>query len=458
MVVFYNPQKTQSVTKNVRQVVCEDLDINGKGLVRIDDKVCFVEGLVPQDVAKVTYTLGKNFSKKSNNLINNLEVLKIISPSPLRRQGDCVHMDCCGGCPLQHINPKFLLEKKIAGLRRLFLKNLGVNLDEPAFVLESRDTCYRRACRLAVRIDHKKVILGFRESKSHNLVKLDRCLDLTDRINNAIADVLKVLNAFSLKGNIGHVEFLDSDGLLGIYVRINGILLAHDEDLLKNLGKKINAVISVGESFKHEISGDDVTKERVVDGNTEELFVHALDCKIPCLPSSFVQINKDINERLLKSVIDFIEPQEKMCVLDLFCGIGNFSFPLASKMAKVVGVDIVSTMINNANLYASSLTDKQDISFEIANLDEPFENQKWALTDYDAAVLDPGRSGAKRAVAYLAQKKIPKLAYISCNPQAASRDLSDLIESGYKIVKFGVCDMFPRTAHIESVYLLARNG
>ncbi len=457
MVVFYNPPKKQSVTKTVRQVICEDLDISGKGLIRIDDKVCFIEGLVPQDEAKISYIPVKNSSRKSNTVISNLEVLKIIKPSPLRRQSDCEHMDLCGGCPLQYIDPRTLLEKKIAGLKRLFLKNLGVTLDEPAFVHLSDGTGYRRACRLAIRIDHKKVVLGLRESKSHNLVKISYCMTFTDRINNAIAEVSKFLNAFSVKGSLGHVEFLDSDGLLGIYVRINGVLLPQDEDLLKELGTKINAVISVGESFKHEITDEDMVKERIVYGNKDDLFIHALECKIPCLPSSFVQINRDVNEKLLQSVIDFINPTKDMCILDLFCGIGNFSFPLSSQKSKVVGVDIVSTMINNANLYAGTLADDQDISFEIANLDEPFENQKWALMDYDAAVLDPGRSGARRAVAYLAKKKIPKIAYISCNPQAAARDLSDLLASGYKILKFGVCDMFPRTAHIEMVCLLSKN-
>ena len=145
-----------------------------------------------------------------------------------------------------------------------------------------------------------------------------------------------------------------------------------------------------------------------------------------------------------------IAPDKNTSVMDLFCGLGNFAMPLAKEGANVVGVDIVAKMIEDARANAKE-QNLENVKFEVADLEELFENQKWAKADYDAVVLDPGREGAKRATLFLAKKKVKKIVYISCNPLAASRDTIELIKSGYKIKQWGVCDMFPRTTHVEMV-------
>lgn len=157
-----------------------------------------------------------------------------------------------------------------------------------------------------------------------------------------------------------------------------------------------------------------------------------------------------MNEKMIDTVLSMLDVNDSSKIMDLFCGLGNFTMPIAATGAKVVGVDIVSKMIEDARENAKELGFEK-ASFEVADLEELFENQSWAKDNYDAVVLDPGRQGAKRAVLFLAKKKVPKIVMISCNPLAASRDSLELVKAGYKIKQWGVCDMFPRTSHVEMI-------
>ena len=153
---------------------------------------------------------------------------------------------------------------------------------------------------------------------------------------------------------------------------------------------------------------------------------------------------------MLNTILGMLALNSDSKVLDLFCGIGNFTMPIAKTGASVVGVDIVSKMIEDARNNAKE-QGLLNAKFEVADLEELFENQSWAKAPYDAVVMDPGRQGAKRATLFLIKKKVKKIVLISCNPLAASRDTLELINAGYKIEQWGVCDMFPRTAHVEMI-------
>ena len=161
-----------------------------------------------------------------------------------------------------------------------------------------------------------------------------------------------------------------------------------------------------------------------------------------------MQVNKEVNKDLINLVLDAVKPQPNMKVLDLFCGLGNFTLPLAKEGAEVLGIDIVSSMIKDAQKNAE-LNNLKNAKFAVADLEDEFEKQQWAKIKYDAVVLDPGRMGAKRATLFVSKLKILKIVMISCNPLAASRDIRELIKSGYKITAWGALDMFPRTSHIE---------
>ncbi len=444
MVTFYKPVKKETAKKAVK-VECIDLDLQGRGVARDGDNVYFVPGLMPGDTANV-------ITENAKGKIHQGKITKIIKPSSDRREKDCALIGQCGGCQMQHVPVEMLIDSKIAGIRKLFKKALNADIGEASFIHSDSETGYRRACRFAIRGDHGKLYLGFREEKSHDLVKVKNCMTLSERMNNAIEPLNKTINALNNKNKLGHIELLDSDGALGILVRFAATVSPEDEAILKACGEELCAVVSIIEPYRNpmEIKKKESLRERFICGSLDDLYIVSHGVKIKCNPSSFVQINRNINTKLLDTVIEMISPNKDMSVMDLFCGLGNFAMPLAKEGANVVGVDIVAKMIEDARVNAKE-QHLDNAKFEVADLEELFENQKWAKASYDAVVLDPGREGAKRATLFLAKKKVKKIVYISCNPLAASRDTIELIKAGYKIKQWGVCDMFPRTTHVEMV-------
>lgn len=452
MVNFYTPQPKQTNTAKAFELTAHSLDLLGRGVASVDGITYFCEGLLPTERARVIPTSIKG-------KVGIAKITKLLIASDKRQKPDCDLLQKCGGCPLAHIDKDLALEGKIAGLQRLFYKNLGVKLDSPDLIVHSKAVGYRRACRLSARADHGRLSLGFREEKSHTLVKVDHCQVLTERINAILSKLCFLLDSLSCKHKLGHVEFLDSDGALGVLLRLTQVLSAQDEQALIAFAQKYKLVLSVSEPFKPKISlkkDEVVIKERLLSGRDEDLFVLSQGIKIFCSTSSFVQINKEVNNSLGAFILDVLKPSPQKRILDLFCGLGNFTLPIAKQGATVYGIDIVRDMIARANANAKA----QGFStahFIAANLDESFENQTFAQGVFDAAVLDPGRQGAPRAIKFLINKKVPLIVMISCNPQASARDCIELVNNGYKITSWGVMDMFPRTKHIESILVFSQS-
>lgn len=502
--------------------------------------------IIPTANAKLNAKTGhrsKPAEGKDNKVLDG-RVSKLLEPSPERRAQSCPLQERCGGCPLEHLPKEMSFEAKIAGFSSVLCKNvaqgtksalshkasqatgsskLGKNstikqalankqaalkneqrqkeikaagilaaraVKDPKFKISGDETYYRRACRLAIRGDHGKLHLGFRASGSQDLVPVTACEVLTKR-NNELLEPLKVLvNRMEGKKNIGHVELLDSDGAVGVLLRMTKKLDAADETLLKDFGDTNKVVVSVLEPFK-QLDDTEVVRERILNEHnvaenagyeananlksdalnseenanaadmasvSRELYINAHDCKIYCSPSSFVQVNAKMNNEMIAKVLEEVAPHEGQKVLDLFSGLGNFSLPIAKAGASVVGIDIVSDMVrranNNARLNGIS---EEKARFFVADLEDNFESQLWAKDQYDVVVMDPGRMGAKRAVSFMEIMKPKKIVMISCNPLAAARDCSQLLASNYKIESWGAFDMFPRTTHMEIMLTFTLN-
>ena len=445
MVAFFKEQKKVKESKAF-EVGCHELDLHGRGVARENGKVYFIEGLMPEEKARVIL---KNFKGKTAEAA----ITKITHLSDKRRESDCEYLSQCGGCPLQHLPEDMALEAKISGIKKVIKRSCNLELPEVLSVATSDAHAYRRACRFSVKTDHKKLKLGFRGSKSHDLIAIDSCLTLTDRINSAIDDVKKLINKLECKKRVGHVEFLDSDGSLGILVRINAKVTDADRDLLSAFGEGRGFTLAVAETLEHEVDQSQYIKESVLV-NEDSLYIKAKDCIIDCTPSSFVQVNRDINEALIDAVIEGCALNAESKVLDMFCGLGNFTLPIAKRAHSVVGVDIVRDMIEKAK--ANALKNNLDnVSFVNTDLEDKFENQIFAKQNYDVVVMDPGRSGAKRATVFCARMKPKRIVLISCNVLAASRDIVELLKVGYKIESWSVFDMFPRTTHIETMFVFS---
>lgn len=448
MAVFYNNPKPRQTTK--LKAKCVALDSQCRGVCPNDGEIFFINGILPGEEAEVSVASQKNRTAR---------VIKWIKQSETRRGTDCTLADKCGGCPLAYMPDEMALNAKVCGIQRLFSKSLKLPFVEPSFIVTSSEHGYRRVCRLATRRDHGKVIVGFRSAFSQDVVPVEKCLVLTERLNAVVSPLTKCINQLTqLKKTLGHIELVDSAGAVGVYIRLTEILNPDEEDKLRTFAQKQNLklVIYVAEPYKN-IMGDEELKERCISGNSEELYLYLDKYKVIFSPSAFIQINEAVNTQMVQKVIDAVHPKAGSKILDLFCGLGNFSFPLAASGASVRGVDIVSSMVKagNDNAASQGLT---NLSFSVANLEDDFEKQLWAKDVYDAVVLDPGRAGAKRVSTFLGKLRPPLIVMISCNPQAAARDVTELVKAGYRVENWGVFDMFPRTTHVEMLLVLRKES
>lgn len=541
MVSFYQAEK-KSVAAKAMEVTCSGLDILGRGVCKHEGKVYFVDNVLPGEVVRIVpQRSGEKLLSGAGEKVQLATVSKMVQSSPERCTDSCTLSSQCGGCPLAHMSSSMALQAKVVGVSKLLFKSvlqgtleaksakvsaahgsskLGKNSTikqalaqkqanakniarqkeiqaqtkeaasevlKPAFVQQSKDLGYRRACRLAVRADHGKLYLGFREGKTQDLVPIDSCLVLTERLNTLLRPLQVLINKLEGKKTIGHVELLDTDGAAGVLLRLTKTLTSGDEELLRDFAAREHVVLSVLEPFK-QLDDSEVVRERLIydEGDaaasaaagveaavpegagagagagagvplSSALYVQSGECKIYCSPSSFVQINASMNEQMIKRVLEAVAPHEGQKVLDLFSGLGNFALPVAKAGASVVGVDIVNDMVRRATFNAQCNGVASRARFYAADLEAPFEAQLWAKEHYDVVILDPGRIGAKRAVHYLVKMQTQKIVMISCNPLAAARDCSQLLAAHYKISSWGAFDMFPRTRHIEIMLTFTRN-
>lgn len=439
MVTFYKAQKKNTNIEKAVDFLCTDLDLHARAVGKINGTACFVEGVIPGEVARIT-------PYKKGNIMQG-ELLRIIKSSPQRKEPFCPIQNKCGGCPLYYLDEKQALQAKIDGIKKIFAKTPQYELGEPDFIYSDNYKGYRRACRLSARSDHKKIILGFRENKSHSTITPKSCEILTKRLNVLIEPLNTLVNKLEAKKQVGHVELMDADNIAAACIRFTAIISNKDKELLVNSAKELNIYLSILEPYVHEITKKEHIKETCLY-SPQDLYVSVNNLKLKLRPTSFLQVNKKVNEAMVQKALEYSNVTSEHKVLDLFCGLGNFTFPFATKAASVVGVDVVDDMIKLANENSIALG-LSNTKFAIANLDEDIKAQIWTKEKYDLAILDPGRSGALKATEYVVKMKTKRIIMVSCNPLAAARDCVILKKAGYNLQKYAIFDMFPYTTHVE---------
>ncbi|MBQ9274172.1 MAG: 23S rRNA (uracil(1939)-C(5))-methyltransferase RlmD [Succinivibrio sp.] len=440
MVSFYQ-EKPKQLPPAV-EGVCSGLDLTGRGIVQLKAGVYFAPGLLPGERARV---------QVKNERQHELRVLKLLQQSPQRRSLEdwCSR---CGGCPLRHAPPELILEAKTAGLKRLFERSWGVKLPPPAQVAASVTDGYRRACRLALRVDRGVLKLGLRAPLSHEIVSLEHCPVLTDRLNSLLPSLRSLLETLPSRHRLGHVDLLDSDGAPAVSLHFASQPQTDDLSRLKAWGEREQVAVFCSEVAALG-SGD-------LQALTPSLrcFVCCAGREVACTPEDFVQVNAAVNEELVKWVIQCCQPQAGQLIWDLYSGLGNFAFALHEHGATVKAVELLEAMVVQGNETARRLG-LEGIAFYRDDLDKDFSEAAWAQQCGDLALLDPGRKGAANAFTALLRLKVPRIVLVSCNPQAAAADLKELLgRKGYEIINWAVFDMFPGTTHVETVCLLTHRG
>jgi len=439
-----------------------DLAHDGRGIARIDGKAVFIEGALPGERVRLRVL-------KRRRQLDEAGLVEVLSASPDRVEPRCAHFGVCGGCSLQHLAPAAQLAAKQAQLLDNLQRIGRVTPAEVFAPLRGPAWGYRRRARLGVKYVTKKgrVLAGFREREKPYLADIRRCEVLLPRFALLPEQLAALIETLSLRERIPQVEVSAGDAVPGgapsaaLVFRVMAAPTADDLAKLAAFGERHDVQI-----FLQPGGLDSITPLRAdypplayqVDGAGGSAGGSAgeLPITLEFGPVDFVQVNREVNVAMLSSAVEHLAPLATDTVLDLFCGLGNFSLSLGARAARVVGVEGDPQLVARARANAER-NGIGNAQFHVANLFEPKSFADWAERRYDLVLLDPPRAGAAEIMIRMPQWRPRRVVYISCHPGSLARDAGILSETqGYKLIGAGVLDMFPHTTHVESIAVFER--
>jgi 23S rRNA (uracil1939-C5)-methyltransferase len=431
------PNSSKQLSAKVQLEVTR-LDHLGAGIAQHQGKIVFIPGTLPGEKVMVQLTEQKKRHSKA-------KLLKIESRSADRIEPKCAHYHECGGCDLQHLALDKQRSHKESALVGLMDKLSHTQAETLAPAIIGEQWAYRRRARLATYYNQesKRTTLGFRAQSSKEVISIGDCPVLSTSLSQLISPLTKILNQLSGRRALGHVELIDVENGQFIVVRMTKALSDKDNTLLTLFAKEqgVNLLVQGNEG------------ELAVLEGPKELPFYSLDgeIKLSFTPGNFVQVNGEINAAMVEQAVQWLEVKADERVLDLFCGVGNFSLPLAKSGAKVVGVEGVPEMVSQARINAKQ-SGLSDVTFFHTDLSADLSKEPW-LGKVDKLLLDPARAGAFESLQFLKKMKPKSIVYVSCDPSSLARDSEPLLKHGYKLKKLGLIDMFPQTHHIEAMAL-----
>ena len=424
----------------------EDLNHEGWGVVR-GGKTVFVAGALPGEL--VEYRI-----RRRERSHDEAELLRVVEASPDRVEPGCAHFGLCGGCSLQHLASASQLAIKDNMLRETLRRIGKVEPQRWLAPLSGEPWNYRRRARLGVRFVHAKgrSLVGFREKMSSYVADVQRCRVLAQPVGDLVGALSELVTKLSIPTRIPQVEVAVADNATVLVMRTLSPLAAEDRQLLREF--------EVQHGVRWLLQAGRPDQLEVLQGELPQLW-YALpdyDLRLTFQPADFIQINGLMNQRLIAHVLGLLELDAQSEVLDLFCGLGNFTLPLARKARAVVGIEGEAGLIERAraNAIANGL---RNVRFAVANLaGEDAVDRCLTLAQggrYSHVLLDPPRTGAADVLPALARLAPRRLVYVSCHPGSLARDLGILVsEHGFSLAAAGIVDMFPHTSHVESVAVL----
>jgi 23S rRNA (uracil1939-C5)-methyltransferase len=442
-----NARASARAARQVEVAEITDLSHDGRGVARVAGKTVFIDDALPGErVEWVRLRRGRNFDE------GRLE--RVLTASADRVEPRCAHFGVCGGCALQHLSSARQLEFKQAQLTEALTRIGRVRPDEILPPLQAGVWNYRRRARLAARWVPKKqrTVVGFRERNTPYVADLKSCDVLQPPVDKLIEPLSLLAGALTIRNRLPQIEVAVADNAIALVVRILGELTPADRVLLEQFSRDHGVQVFL------QPGGYETLAPLVGEPAPLEYRLAAFDVTLRFQPTDFVQVNSDLNARMVQRAVDLLRPAAGEHVLDLYCGLGNFSLPLARSGAHVVGVEGDASLIARARANAELNGLAPNSEFFAANLaDESIADAAWAKRRYHKVLLDPPRAGAKETLSTIARSGAGAVLYVSCHPGSLARDAGILVhEHGYTLKAAGVMDMFPHTAHVESVALFTR--
>ena len=448
MVKVYKPprrNKTKSSrAKTIKTTVTVDtLDHQGKGVARDDGRVVFIEGALPTERCEVSISADKGRHAQGT-------LIKVLEPSLHRTTPFCEYFGRCGGCQTQYAEQSFMLAAKQQAVSEQLHRVAGIETVNWLPPLNSPETGYRRKTRLAVDARNSDAIrLGFRGRKSNDIINVEHCDVLTKPLGELLKPLHNVLNRLSNPRAIGHITLLEGDNLTQVTFRITKTLSGSDKQLLSEIGtdSDVQVLLETGSDAFEVLSKADDTLYYLADESS----------RINVGPNDFVQVNDRINRAMISQARDWLTLNDQDVLLDLFCGAGNFSVPLAASVKQVIGIEGVANMVHKATSNALQ-NGIANATFECADINASDRLlEKWQ-GKINKVLLDPARDGAQGIMSQIVLPGVSHILYVSCNPATFARDASQLVDNKYQLKKMCLMDMFPNTAHTELMALFVRSN
>ena len=425
----------------------ESLTHEGHGVAHVEGKAVFVQGALPgETVLYRTLNRGKTFDTG--------RMLEIIDASPDRVTPRCQYFGVCGGCSLQHLHESAQLPVK----QKILSDNLArIGKVEPETwlpPLAGPHWGYRRKARLGVHYVKQKggVIIGFREKRSAFITPLASCEVLPPRVSALLPALRLLIAALSAPNRIPQVEVAVGDNATAFVIRHLVPLTENDDALFADFARQHDVQL-----FRQPAGPDQLVP--VWPPNPAALVYRLPESNVELefAPADFIQVNAELNQNMVARALELLDPQPGESVLDLFCGLGNFTLPLARRAGRVLGIEAEATLIEKAQRNAQH-NNIQNAEFRLANLYSAETPDPWGTEHFDKWLLDPPRTGAAEVVKRLPSQGGPRrILYVSCNPGTLARDSEALVHTkGYRLVAVGAMDMFPQTSHVEAMALFER--
>ena len=436
MVSIYQTKKKSNLPQHGALTI-QRWDHEAQGISTHQGNICFVDGALPGEQVQVRFTEQKKDYSRA-------VVQKVLQPSALRINALCPSATQCGGCQLQYLAPESALALKQDAVAALLQHQLKLNELPWQPALSAAATGYRRKARIGVWFDKttQQFQVGFRRAGSKEILDVPECLVLSPVIAKVLPVLRQTLPALKHGSAVTHAEVLDADGQAFVVIRHIRPLSDADKALLVAAWPD---AFWLGEAESNQFAAwqadTPVPRYQLAAGQVLQFD-----------PTDFIQVNSRINQAMVTQALAWLMPEKSDQVLDLYCGIGNFSLAFAPLVAQVTGVEGVANMVQRATANAA-LNGYSNCSFVQGDLHLPWQGQPWSRGKYHKVILDPARAGAAGAVDEVAKLKPAQILYVSCNAATFARDARVLLANRYQISKIGVMDMFPYTSHLELMAL-----
>ncbi len=417
----------------------------GRGIASINGKTVFVFGALTGELVKAQIN-------KTSQKFDQATTVEILEPSAQRVKPGCEAFERCGGCSLQYLDNDDQVDFKQQTLIDM-MQHAGLEANQVLPPLRSKSWGYRRKARLGVKYVRKKgrVLVGFRERNASFLADMSSCEVLIPEVGHQLNNLAALIEQLDARDSIPQIEVAADDERVILLFRHLKELSESDQRQLIDFAQQ------TGFNLQLQPKGPDSIKNLFPEHQPLQFSpLPEEDIKINFSAVDFVQVNNDINQQMVAQALKFLQLDPRDQVLDLFCGLGNFTLPMARRCERVTGVEGDMAMVQRAknNARENNIENTEYFSADLAQIDSDWP---WMRQKFNKILLDPPRSGAMEIAEQIKRFEASIIVYVSCQPASLVRDSRIICDNGYKLTHFGVMDMFPQTAHIESMAVFKRS-